>query len=122
MAENKRDYYEVLGVSKDADEDTLKKAYRKLAKKYHPDANPGDKEAEAKFKEASEAYSVLSDLRNVSSTTSSAMLHLSRAAAEPAALAALISMAVIWEISLEIFSEIFSEAVDAAAGQRTTVR
>ena len=60
MAE-KRDYYEVLGVSKDADEDTLKKAYRKLAKKYHPDANPGDKEAEAKFKEASEAYAILSD-------------------------------------------------------------
>ena len=61
MAESKRDYYEVLGVPKDADEDALKKAYRKLAKKYHPDANPGDKEAEAKFKEASEAYSVLSD-------------------------------------------------------------
>lgn len=57
----KRDYYEVLGVSKDADQDTIKKAYRKLAKKYHPDANPGDKEAEAKFKEASEAYGVLSD-------------------------------------------------------------
>ena len=61
MAESKRDYYEVLGVPKDADEDALKKAYRKLAKKYHPDANPGDKEAEARFKEASEAYSVLSD-------------------------------------------------------------
>ena len=61
MAESKRDYYEVLGVPKDADDDALKKAYRKLAKKYHPDANPGDKEAEAKFKEASEAYSVLSD-------------------------------------------------------------
>lgn len=60
MAE-KRDYYEVLGVAKDADEATLKKAYRKLAKKYHPDTNPGDKEAEAKFKEASEAYAVLSD-------------------------------------------------------------
>lgn len=61
MAETKRDYYEVLGVPKDADEAALKKAYRVLAKKYHPDANPGDKDAEAKFKEASEAYSVLSD-------------------------------------------------------------
>ena len=61
MAETKRDYYEVLGVPKDADVAALKKAYRVLAKKYHPDANPGDKEAEAKFKEASEAYSVLSD-------------------------------------------------------------
>lgn len=61
MAEQKRDYYEVLGVSKSASSDELKKAYRNLAKKYHPDANPGDKEAEAKFKEASEAYAVLSD-------------------------------------------------------------
>ncbi len=61
MAEEKRDYYEVLGVDKNADQDTIKKAYRALAKKYHPDANPGDKEAEAKFKEASEAYGVLSD-------------------------------------------------------------
>ena len=58
---DKRDYYEVLGVSRDADDATIKKAYRKLAKKYHPDTNPGDKEAEAKFKEASEAYAVLSD-------------------------------------------------------------
>ncbi len=61
MAETKRDYYEVLGVSKDADDATLKKAYRKVAKKYHPDVNPGDAEAEKKFKEASEAYAVLSD-------------------------------------------------------------
>lgn len=58
---DKRDYYEVLGVDKTADADTLKKAYRTLAKKYHPDMNPGDKEAEAKFKEASEAYAILSD-------------------------------------------------------------
>ena len=60
MAE-KRDYYEVLGVSKNASDDEIKKAYRKLAVKYHPDKNPGDKEAEAKFKEISEAHEVLSD-------------------------------------------------------------
>ncbi|MDO5361186.1 MAG: molecular chaperone DnaJ [Eubacteriales bacterium] len=58
---DKRDYYEVLGVDKGADDATLKKAYRKLAKKYHPDVNPGDAEAEAKFKEATEAYTILSD-------------------------------------------------------------
>ncbi|MGN8630098.1 molecular chaperone DnaJ [Blautia sp. HCP3S3_G3] len=58
---DKRDYYEVLGVSKTADDAELKKAYRKLAKKYHPDVNPGDKDAEAKFKEATEAYTILSD-------------------------------------------------------------
>lgn len=60
MAE-KRDYYEVLGVSRQATSEDIKKAYRKLAKKYHPDMNPGDKDAEAKFKEVNEAYSVLSD-------------------------------------------------------------
>ena len=57
----KRDYYEVLGVDKSASADDIKKAYRKMAIKYHPDKNPGDKEAEEKFKEAAEAYSVLSD-------------------------------------------------------------
>ena len=61
MAEQKRDYYEVLGVEKNADDAAIKKAYRVLAKKYHPDMNPGDAEAEKKFKEASEAYAVLSD-------------------------------------------------------------
>ena len=58
---DKRDYYEVLGVDKNADDATIKKAYRRLAKKYHPDANPDNEEAAAKFKEASEAYAVLSD-------------------------------------------------------------
>jgi len=61
VAEQKRDYYEVLGVGKSASDEELKKAYRKLAKQYHPDLNPGDKAAEAKFKEANEAYAVLSD-------------------------------------------------------------
>ena len=61
MAQEKRDYYEVLGVSKGASEDEIKRAYKKLARKYHPDMNPGDKEAEEKFKEVNEANEVLSD-------------------------------------------------------------
>jgi len=61
LAEQKRDYYEVLGVNKGVSDEELKKAYRKMAKQYHPDLHPGDKEAEAKFKECNEAYAVLSD-------------------------------------------------------------
>ncbi|MDR0761056.1 MAG: DnaJ domain-containing protein, partial [Treponema sp.] len=57
----KRDYYEVLGLQKGASKDDIKKAYRKLAIQYHPDKNPGNKEAEEKFKEATEAYEILSD-------------------------------------------------------------
>src|SRR3954451_6513626 len=56
-----RDYYEVLGVARDASADAIKKAYRGLARKYHPDVNPGDKSAEARFKEAQQAYDILSD-------------------------------------------------------------
>ncbi len=61
LAAAKKDYYELLGVNRNASEDDFKKAYRKLALQYHPDRNPGDKQAEEKFKEISEAYSVLSD-------------------------------------------------------------
>ena len=65
MAQQKRDYYEVLGVDKTASEDEIKKAYRKIAIKHHPDRNPGDKEAEEKFKEAAEAYNVLHDPKHL---------------------------------------------------------
>ena len=61
MAEEKRDYYEVLGLQKGASEEEIKKAFKTMARKYHPDLHPGDKEAEAKFKEVNEAYGVLSD-------------------------------------------------------------
>ena len=75
----KRDYYEVLGVQKNADEAAIKKAYRKLAKKYHPDTNAGDASAEQKFKEITEAYSVLSDPRRGNFMISSATPHLTAA-------------------------------------------
>ena len=120
MAEQKRDYYEVLGVDKNADDAAIKKAYRQLAKKYHPDMNPGDQEAEKKFKEASEAYAVLSDAekRRQYDQVNSPMRPL-KEAPEEEALAASISPVRIWEIFSEIFSEISSAA--AAAEGRTTV-
>lgn len=113
MAESKRDYYEVLGVPKDADDAALKKAYRVLAKKYHPDANPGDKEAEAKFKEASEAYSVLSDPERGASMTSSAMRPLT--AAQAAVSAASTLPVRTWAIFSATSSAISS--ADARAGE-----
>ena len=99
MAE-KRDYYEVLGVDKNASETEIKRAYRKVAKKYHPDMNPGDKEAEEKFKEAAEAYEVLSDPEKKSKYD-----QFGHAA---------------FEISLEIFSETsLAEADEAAMPEET---
>ena len=108
---DKRDYYEVLGVDKNADDATLKKAYRKLAKKYHPDVNPGDKEAEAKFKEATEAYSVLSDA-DKRRQYDQLVMQQSKTAAEavPAALVDSTSTVRIWETSSEISSETCSAA------------
>ena len=115
MAE-KRDYYEVLGVDKNASDAELKKAYRKLAKKYHPDTNPGDKEAEAKFKEASEAYAVLSDADKISL----AMQPLSRAAAVPADLADL-TLAETWAIYSVTYLAIFL-AAEVEAEELTMVQ
>ena len=103
---DKRDYYEVLGVSKTATDAEIKKAFRVLAKKYHPDMNPGDKEAEAKFKEAQEAYAVLSDAEKRKQYD-----QFGHVMAVPVEQADLIFPVWIWEISLGIFSEI-SSAVD----------
>ena len=100
MAE-KRDYYEVLGVDKSATDQDLKRAYRKLAKKYHPDANPGNKEAEEKFKEASEAYAVLSDKEKRAQYDQLGMRRLRAEPVGPAVLAAL-TLAIFLAV-LEIF-------------------
>ena len=111
MAE-KRDYYEVLGVGKDASADEIKHAYKKLAIKYHPDKNPGDKEAEEKFKEAAEAYDVLSN-PDVNSTTSSALTP-PVAALVAADSAARDSVSRIFSRTLAIFSVADSVVLAAA--------
>ena len=72
MAADAKDFYKTLGVNKDASQDEIKKAFRKLARKYHPDLNPGDKNSEQKFKEANEAYEILSDAKKRRNMISSA--------------------------------------------------
>ena len=109
MAQEKRDYYEVLGVSKGASDAEIKKAYRKLAMKYHPDYNPGDKDAEAKFKEINEANEVLSDpkkrqLYDQYGFAGVDPTYAHRTAAAPAALAVLAAMVWIWATFLAISS------------------
>ena len=96
---DKRDYYEVLGVSKTASDDEIKKAFRTLAKKYHPDMHPGDKECEEKFKEAQEAYAVLSDAEKRKQYDQFGHAALAERADS-------ISPAWIWETFLETFLEI----------------
>ena len=111
---DKRDYYEVLGINKGASDAEIKKAYRSMAKKYHPDMNPGDKEAEKKFKEVNEAYAVLSDEK----TISTALMDLTRPQEVAEASADLISgasAAAEWISTSAIFWEEFSAEEDRAA-------
>ena len=108
MAETKTDYYEVLGVTKGASEAEIKRAYRVVAKKYHPDMNPGDEEAQRNSKKQLKLIQSSVTLRNVQSIISLAMQHSTRTAAVPTDLVDLTSQT--WEISLEIYSEICSVA------------
>lgn len=109
---DKRDYYEVLGVSKTASDSELKSAYRKLAKKYHPDVNPGDKEAEAKFKEATEAYSVLSDAEKRRQYDQFGHAAFEQGGGGAGGFGGFDSTVQTWEISSGIFSEICLAAVE----------
>ena len=113
MAE-KRDYYEVLGVQKNANADEIKKAYRKAAIQYHPDKNPGDKEAEEKFKEAAEAYDVLSNPDKRARYDQFGHAGMSGAAGGGAGSAAAVSR---WRISSRS-SAIFSADISAAGSAR----
>ena len=90
----KRDYYDVLGVQKNSSQEQIKAAYRKLAVKHHPDKNPGDKASEEKFKEASEAYHILSDKRESKTTTTLDMLLLKMEVVEEEDLETLISQVI----------------------------
>ena len=104
---NKRDYYDILGLQKGASKDEIKKAYRKVAMKYHPDRNPGDAEAEAKFKEASEAAEVLTNEQKRQRYDQFAMQELM----DKRVASVELKVSLILEISLVIFLVIFLVAV-----------
>ncbi len=102
----KRDYYDVLGVNKSASPEDLKSAYRKLAVKYHPDKNPGDTKAEEKFKEASEAYGILSDKEKKQNYDNLAMPRLKMVVVDPVEVSEGL-VVQIFQIFLKIFLEIW---------------
>ena len=108
----KRDYYDVLGVNKSASPDELKSAYRKLAVKYHPDKNPGDSKAEEKFKEASEAYGILSDKEKNKTTITLDMLLLKMVVVDQVAV-----LVVLVELIFQIFLRISLGILEVAEDQ-----
>src|SRR5690554_5863561 len=120
---SKRDYYEVLGVSRDADSKELKRAYRKLAMKYHPDRRPDDKDAEEKFKEATEAYEVLGDEKSVKPMTNlvtpvsmdKRAVVLAEAASVEAALAIYLAMRLVTSLPVVVVSRTVQDAVPICA-------
>src|SRR3974390_2442793 len=122
MATKKRDYYEVLGVNKDASEEEIKKAYRKLAMKHHPDRNPDDKGAEEKFKEAKEAYEMLSDKEKRGAYDRFGHAGVDPNAAAPGGFAGGGFNGGFAEAFGDIFGDIFGAAAGARGGRSNAFR